>query len=257
MKVIVSPMIGLLVFFGTVACSHADVVSDTKFEYAGHFGAHGLVSGPTVVYDVLDAPSVVNAAVSSGDLSATFGDDVIMTDTGILDEFSFTVFNSTTGGNTGQIVTTDINVNFFDAATFNPADLSSNTAIGGFTGSLDFSGLAGGGLDPGFFITASFTGLFPAGINLNTTDLIVTQQLDNITGGTTRVGVAFFDTQNIGGGDAANWYASATDFADGFYTFGFDANMGYNILVTIPEPATTGLFGMALLGACVVRRRRS
>ncbi len=226
---------------------------------AGNF----FVSGPTVVYDNLAAPSAVSAATSSADLNATWGDRITTTDTGYFDRIGVSVFNSTTGGNTLPILTATLNFGIYDAATFDATNLANNTALFAFTGNVNF----GAGLNPGFFTTVTFTGLNAffgdAATAFSTTNqnFMVTQRLSNITGGSLRAGVVTFTVDNIGSQYLANdnFYRNfpATPVS-GYVAFGAPTSnrLAQNFGVTIPEPASGAAILLVGIAGVFARRRR-
>lgn len=218
--------------------------------FAGHYYfdvATGEMVSPrgtgVAVYDNTGSPA--NFAVSSTDLASTWGDQLAMTGTGVLEEFKFTVFNSATA-NTGNLLTATVAIRFYRAG--------DSSLIGGFNGNVNF----GAGLNPGFYSTVTFTGLDGLGtpIALDTTDVIVTQQITTFTGTTVRLGVASQDPVIVGSSPESMYADSDTvgGGVAGFYTFGSGpANPGYQVVV--PTPASAALLGLG--GLVAARRRRA
>lgn len=174
-----------------------------------------------IVYDNTTAPA--NFGVASTDLTATWGDRVLTTGTGILSSHKFTVYNSSAG--TGALLTATIAVSFYDAVT--------SLFIGGYNGSVNF----GAGLNPGFFSTVTVTNLDPLVINLNVADLIVTQQIIASTGTATTLGIVSRNPPTVGSSPTSMYISAATigGGVPGFYTFtNGPANPGYQITVTVP-----------------------
>ncbi|HQR08178.1 MAG TPA: PEP-CTERM sorting domain-containing protein [Gemmatales bacterium] len=210
-----------------------------------------------LVYDNLASPSTATAGSSVTDLAAIWGDRVSATQVGWLNQVQCTIFNSSTG-NTNPILTTTLIMSLFPAATFDATNFANNTPFLSFNVNVNF----GTGLAAGFFsvltIDTSSLNFF-----LPTTNIMIAQQLSNITGGSTRAGVAFFSTDNVGSQYAANdnHYRSSTINASGYYTIGTGNNrIGYSLSVAVPEPATyalMGLSGLISVGAFVRFRRRN
>jgi hypothetical protein len=200
---------------------------------------------PTVVYTNLD-PTGALRAFGSGDLSATFGDDLDLVVGGELTDFQFTVFNSNGAGNTGLLDTFDAEISFFDGA---------GTFIDSFTSSFDFTTP----LTPGGFGLLSVTNLGGLDIDLPE-DVIVTQQLSNITGGTTQIGVVSSNPVTVGSAEDT-LFIDASDVGSGPGFFNITSMgqpspffAGYSVtVIPVPEPTTAGLFG---LGAVAFLRRR-
>jgi hypothetical protein len=263
-------LLALFAAFQQATTVYADVSVEAG-KYAGRvtvdlanglqsFEGPELVSGLTVIYDNIASPSAVNAAGSIADLGAIWGDRVTTIDTGYLDSISLSIFNSTTG-NTNPILTTDLNIRIYDAVTFNPADALANTPLVSFTGGVNF----GTGLNPGSYSIVTFTNLrafLNAGSpDLSTTNLMVTQQLANVTGGSTRAGIVTFTNDNIGTQyiNNNNWFRQPTGGAGGYFAFGAPASNRIAMsLSAVPEPGTAGfLVSMASLAIAFSRRRKA
>ncbi|MEL7238218.1 MAG: PEP-CTERM sorting domain-containing protein [Planctomycetota bacterium] len=227
------------------------------------FSSGRTVSGPTVVFSSIDDPADLNepavARAFSGATDAFFGDALTLTDTGTLDEFEFSFFNS--GNSSGQVQTASVDILFFDAATFTAGDHTTGL-IGGFGGNLDYTGLANGGLDAGFFVTSRFNGLsgLATPIEFTTTDIVVVQQFADIVGGANLTGVVGYSGTPVGAQIPQLYIESSTVAAGapGFYNITSagnpaDFNTAYEVLL-VPEPASLGLLGFA--GLALARRRR-
>jgi hypothetical protein len=218
----------------------AQVVAEPLGAFAGHF-VHDQVTKrthlvptapsalPVVVYDNTASPALF--AISSTDLTATWGDQLATTGTGTLQETTFAFYNSSSSA--GPVLTANIGIDFFDANTF--------AAIGSFTANFNF----GGGLTPGYYTLATVTGLEPLAIDLLTTDVIVTQTVLGLTGTASRLGIVSFDPPTVGSSGPDMYIDAATVGAAGWYTVAAgNANPGYMLsVVTAPVPTGKSSWG--------------
>jgi hypothetical protein len=184
---------------------------------------------PVVVYD--NTASTASFAVSSTDLASTWGDELLTTNVGTLSATVFSLFNS--GSSAGVLLTAQIRVDFFDAITAAP--------LGAFTTNVNF----GTGLPQGFYSLITVTGLDPLAINLNTSDVVVTQKVLSKTGAANRLGIVSFNPVTVGSSDPDMYIASATIGPAGWYTFGNGpANPGWQVsVVTAPVPTEKSSWG--------------
>lgn len=192
----------------------------------------------TPVYDNTSSPP--NFGFSSTDLASKFGDEVLTTAPGILDENTFTIFNS--GSSAGLLQTASFKIELLDAATLTP--------LGAYTtGVVDFGV---GGLPRGFFAFISVTNLSGAGIDLVTTDVLIRQQVATHTGPANRLGIASLDPPSVGSSPNYMYINSSTVGPEGYYTIGnppMNANPGYLIAVTDVVPTKTMTWGKVKAGA--------
>ncbi len=226
----------------------AESVNQQNYAGMRSIDIHGnSVSNPrggTTVFTNLQAGFTANAAFSSTDLTAVFGDQLATVGTGRLQEFSFTLFNS--GTSAGVLNSAEVAINFFRA--------SDSSLIGGFnvnTGEIN--------LGTGFFTTLNVTGLDGLGIQLDTTDIIVTQSVNSLVGGATRLGLVSATPVTIGSSIPQLYIDASTvnGGTPGFYniTSGgnpISFNVGYQVVV--PAPASAAMLGLG--GLIAARRRR-
>lgn len=201
--------------------------------------------GATTVFTNLQAGFAANAAFSSTDLQAVFGDQLATVGTGRLQEFSFTLFNS--GASAGGVLNSaEVAINFFR--------VSDSSLIGGFnvnTGAID--------LATGFFTTLNVTGLDGLNINLDSTDIIVTQSVLSLVGAANRLGLVSANPVSIGSSVPALYIDASTTGGGvaGFYNITSSGapisfNAGYQVVV--PTPASAAILGLG--GLFAARRRR-
>lgn len=185
------------------------------------------------VYNNTNPQAAANFGFSSTDLASIWGDRVTTTGTGILQENDFTVFN--TGSSAGPLLSASFNIALNDG--------SSLAALGGYTtGVVVF----GAGLNPGFFSIITVTGLGGLNINVNTTDVLMRQQVATKTGLANRLGIASLDPPTIGSSTNTMYISSSTVGPAGYYNIGnppLNANPGYRINVSAPVPVSRKSWG--------------
>jgi hypothetical protein len=186
---------------------------------------------PIVIYDNTTSPALFG--VSSTQLTATWGDELFTTNTGLLSEMMFSIFNS--GSSAGSLLTGLYSVSFYDGGT--------SAFIGGFTANFNF----GTGLPPGFYTIGNVTGLDFLGINLATSDVIVTQSLVSRTGTASRMGIVSLSPPTVGS-SGPDMYISASTIGGGvpgWYTFANGAaDPGYRVTVmSNPVPSIKSTWG--------------
>ena len=240
-------MFAVLTLSALAGAAAADIVAeDSRFGGSIITDIYGNLQdatprGGNVVYS--NTSSAANAATSSSNLNTRWGDRLNMTGTGVLQDFSFTMFNSTSGGNTGSLLTAQVELRFYRQ--------SDSSLIGGFSGNVNF----GTGLNAGFFSTITFTNLAGLGIDLDTANIFVTQQRLSHTGATTRLGIASLSPVTIGTSPVDFYRDDPSAPPAGFYVFSggaVPADLGYQVVV--PTPAGASLLGLG--GLLAARRRR-
>jgi hypothetical protein len=217
----------------------AQVSSETAPQFAGRFnvdlakGQDSFVAAPLAAQAVGDAyDNTASPAVfgfSSTDLNSTWGDHLLMTMGGLIDQFSFTLFNS--GTSLGPVTSCAVHVSFYDGGT---------TA---FLGGFNINANLGSGLTPGFYTILTVTGLGGQGLVLGS-DVIVTQSVSNIVGGASRMGIASLDPPTVGSSGPDMYISSTTVGPAGWYTIASgNANPGYRVNIAAATPARTSTWG--------------
>lgn len=180
-----------------------------------------------------------------------YGDALTLSSGGPLQTIGFALFNSTSGGNTGAILTGTMNIKLYDNTTPYAGGVLADPLIASVNVNLDFS--ASGGLAAGFFtrVTSDFS-------SLNITlpqNIFMTQQFTELTGASLRNGTVV-DANSAVGSSPANVYIKSTATAEGLYTFTGTANQFAFLISTVPEPGSLALCGLALAGIPAWLRRR-
>jgi hypothetical protein len=258
MKIAISGLALVLTASFASAAAPSGLETDVaKFHgsYARDYATGALVNAfpnrenDVIVYDNLNPPSVAQAGFTSLNTTLpTYGDDMTLASGGRLQELYFTLFNSTSSGNTGSIIAGTMNFKFYDALTFTGA--ATSIPVGQFTATLDYSA------DPipaGFYTTDGVVGLNALNIVLPQ-DVLITQTFTQTLGTSTVNGFVSLNPINVGT-SAADFYMNRVGNPEGFYTLnpaGSQTNLGY--LVVVPEPTSIAALS---LGGLVLRRRRA
>jgi len=185
------------------------------------------------VYNNTNPAAPANFGYSLTDLAAIFGDRVTTTGPGLLDQDDFTVYNSSSS--TGTLLTATFSINLYNGPT--------SAFLGGYvTGTVAFGG--GAGLPPGYYSIVTINNIAPLGINLPTTDVIITQQVATYTGTPSRLGIVSMDPPSIGSSGPSMYLNSVAVGPAGFYNIGtYNANPGYRINVTNATPTNSTTWG--------------
>ena len=190
---------------------------------------------PLAAVDVYKTGPTALGGLTSTDFTARWGDEVTTTDTGILDQNDFTVFNAPPATSAGALMTATFNLVFYDDATITP--------LGGYTtGTIDF----GSGLPAGFYVLVTITGLAAFNIDLNTTNIFLTQQIATHTGPASRVGIVLMNPPVlVGTGSPTVFIAASTIGPAAFYNVNGvpQADPGYRIAIAKPVPTQIETWG--------------
>ena len=177
------------------------------------------------IYDNTTTPQLV---VSSTDLASQWGDELLMTGTGLLSTHKFTLYNSSSSA--GPLLTATVSLSFFNAVTSAP--------LGSYSGSINF----GAGLLANQFSIITASGLDPLLIVLNTNDIIVIQQVTAKTGAATRLGVVSMGP-NLVGSSPVDMYINSGTIGTGFFCLvagcTTPSNPGHFVAVNPPPVGTT------------------
>lgn len=247
---VLSVCASFVVFAGGTASASISAESIGAANYAG---AHRIDAqgnrlpgerGGQVVFNNLQAGFTANAAFSSTDLGAVFGDRLTLTGTGTLQDFSFTLFNSASSA--GELTSAVVEFSLLRGA--------DGSSIGSFQ--VDTGAIA---LNTGFFTTLNVTGLGGLGINIDTTDLIVLQTVTSLTGAANRLGVVSANPISVGSSVPQLYIEASTvnGGVPGFYNItsaGVPISFNTGYTVAVPTPASAALLGLGGLAAARHRR---
>ncbi len=214
----------------------------------------GSASAQTVVYENLGTAATAGYSEPNAN-NPIYGDALNLTQGGQLSLIGLSIFNSTSGGNTGSILTGNMLVSFYDnTVPYGGGSLSGTRPLLGSANLLwDFT--SEGGLPAGFYATDTFD-LTSLNINL-TQNIFVTQRFTLTSGTSTRNGIVLFSNPTIGG-SPANVYINSSGTPEGLYGFTGNPNQfGYHVEITlVPEPSALALAALGLLGSFLFRRRK-
>lgn len=223
----------LVLMLAPARVAHAQLTTEAVEGFAGVTTVDAVPSRPSpapglanlVVYNNTTSPA--NFGFASTDLAAIWGDELFTIGTGFLSQQQFTIFNSSSS--LGPLLTATIGVQLYDGV--------SSSLVGSYSVNVNF----GAGLNPGFFSIVNVTNLDPLNIGLNTTDVIVLQQILARTGTASRLGIVSMDPPTVGSSPATMYIAASTvnGGLPGFYTIAQGpANPGY-LLSLAPPPVGT------------------
>lgn len=208
-----------------------------------HGNLLGAPRADLTVFSNLEPGYTAERAFSSGETTAVFGDQLTLAGTGVLQAFSFTLFNS--GSSAGALASAQVAIDFYRA--------SDGSSIGGFT--VNTGNIA---LGAGFYTVLNVADLAALGLVLDTTDVIVTQSLVSTVGAANRLGVVSTGAPSIGS-SIEQLYIDALDVGSGpgFYNItsgGLPVPFHAGYRVVVPAPGAFALLGAG--GVLAARRRR-
>lgn len=207
----------------TLGQSRAEVATAPVLGYAGHC----VVDQPTrtskwsaepprtqavaTVYDNLGG--TLEGGAFTGDLGAVWGDSLVTIATGKVEEFTLTILNGFTSG--ASITQLTIRFTIRNAATW--------AVIGSWEFTPNYPGVP-----PGYFATATLTGIGGQGIVLDGTTIVAQQTVTQVAGNVTQLGVATFAHVAIGE-SPASMYLETSVIPGGFYELVPPDNPGYRL----------------------------
>jgi hypothetical protein len=213
------------------------------------------VQAQTVVYENIGTNSPLAGYSEPNANNPIFGDALNLTQGGRLGNVGLTLFNSTSGGNAGAILTGTTTLNIYNnTVPYAGGSLSaSDPLVASVLLNWSFSG---SGLPAGFFSVGTFD---LTSLNITVPqNIFVTQQFAQLTGTSINNGVVLFPNPSIGS-SPANVYISSSATPEGLYTFsgGNPNQFGYHIEVqVVPEPTSLTLAGLGAAALLVFRRRK-
>lgn len=190
--------------------------------------ATALCQAQVTNYDTVDTAAIAGYSESNAN-NPIFGDAITLSSGGgTLDFIAFTLFNSSSGGNTGSITKGLMNVFIYD----NTIPYDGTTPINNpvvWSGQLQWDFTSGGGLPAGFYTIGYWT--FGAAGPVLPQNILITQQFGLTQGTSTRNGIVLFQDSPMG--SSPNYvYLNSSATPEGFYSFnGSAANsqIGYMI----------------------------
>jgi len=212
------------------------------------FLAINSTQAQVLVYNTLDSGPVAGYT----DLNSNhpiFGDSLTLAQGGQLSVFGLSLFNSSTAGNTGSILTGSTLVKFYDNTVPYAGGVLSNPLVGTAVINWDFT--VDGGLPVGYFATDG-SDLTSLNIMLPK-EVLITQQFTQTTGTSLRNGMVLFNNSPIGS-SPNTVYIKSDATPEGLYTFTGNPQVGFYVEV-VPEPSILALAGLGTM-ALAFRRRK-
>ena len=196
-------------------------------------GAVWRSEAQNTVYDNLLTPVTAGYSLPNTD-NPVFGDTLTLSQAGQLTIFGFTIFNSSSGGNTGSIMTGTMQVRFYD----NTIPYSSGPITGALLGAVNLSiDFTPGGL-PSSYYWSGTVDLTDDNIFLPE-NILVTQRFTQTSGTSTRNGIVLF-SDSYYGSSPSTVYLKSSGLAENLYIItGSSGQIGYQIDVLPPPTMVT------------------
>lgn len=213
----------------------------------------------TTVYDNLGTAATAGFSALNTS-NPVYGDALTLLRGGKLNRVGLSLYNGTSGGNTGSILTGTMLVSFYDnTIPYASGLLASKPLLGTANLTWDFTG--SGGLAAGYYNTDSFD---LSALNITVPqNILVTQQFTQTSGTSLRNGVALLSNPVVGSSPATVYMKSSVS-AEGIYTFSAPNPNQFGFFVEIqegvsavPEPGSLFAVGCFLGSGLFFRVRRS
>lgn len=229
----------------TAALARADAFIEPNPRCAGHVyvnaadGTSRFVAEPaapnnviTTVYDNLT--SNPNFAAGSNTLTATWGDSIEISQTGVVDAFELTVYNAS--NSFGLLNSTSLAFRICDPR-------PPWTPIATYQFDVPFPG----GIAPGYYTTVAATDLssLPAPLSLGLTHYVLQQTVEAFTGTATVLGIVSFSPPVIGSSPESMFFSYfATPGTSNFSNVpGQSANPGYRLRLSVVDAVKPSSWG--------------
>jgi len=200
------------------------------------------------VYDNLGTGATAGYAEANTG-NPIFGDALSLSQGGPLATVGLSIYNSSSGGNTGSILGGTMAINIYDnTAAYGGGALSALPLLGSANETVNFGG---GGLVAGFYTTLTFD-LSSLNIALPQS-IFITQQFTETSGTSLRNGAVLFGNPTTGSSPDTVYISSATT-VEGLYALSSPNQFGYQI-TTAPEPSTLAFAGLGIV-VLVLRKRK-
>lgn len=204
-----------------------------------------------VVYDSLGTAATAGYSELNAN-SPIFGDSITLASGGRLTAVGASLYNSSSGGNTGPILTGTMALKIYDNTIPYAEGVLAQPLLGSANVTWDFGV---GGLPAGYYAVDTFD---LSALNLMLPqEILITQQFTQTQGTSLRNGFVLFNNSPVGSSPNSVYIKSATT-AEGLHTFlGNPGQVGYKVEVesTVPDMGTTLYMLSAVFGLLPIARR--